>query len=98
MVISTDISRAKQAEEALKESMEMYRILVEHSNDGIVFVKGGAVIYGNPSIIEILNTKPEEFLNHPITKFIHPNQQELLLQRYKNRLAGKPEPTFTKPS
>jgi len=94
MVISTDISRAKQAEEALKESMEMYRILVEHSNDGIVFVKEGIVIYGNPRIIEILNAKPEEFLNQPITKFIHPSQKEFLLQRYKNRLAGKSEPTI----
>lgn len=91
MVISTDISRAKQAEEALKESMEMYRVLVEHSNDGIVFIKDGMVTYGNPKIIEVLKTYPEEFLNQPITKFIHPNQKELILKRHNDRLTGNPE-------
>lgn len=94
MVISTDISRAKQAEEALKESMEMYRILVEHSNDGIVFIKDGLVTYGNPKIIEVLKTNPEEFLNQPITKFIHPIQKERILKIYNNRLAGKNEPSL----
>ena len=94
MTISTDISRAKQAEEALKESMEMYRILVEHSNDGIVFIKDGLITYGNPQIIDILKVKPEDFLNQPITKFIHPGQKNLVIKRYKNRAAGKTEPTI----
>ncbi|MEW5846808.1 MAG: PAS domain S-box protein [Bacteroidota bacterium] len=94
MVISTDISRAKQAEEALKESMEMYRVLVEHSNDGIVFIKDGLVTYGNPRIIEVLKTNPEEFLNQPITKYIHPKHKDVILKRYNNRLAGKPEPSL----
>lgn len=94
MVISADISRAKQAEEALKESMEMYRVLVEHSNDGIVFVKDGLVTYGNPRIIEILKTNPEEFLNQPLTKYIHPTQKNEILKIYNNRFAGKPEPSL----
>lgn len=94
MVISIDISRAKQAEEALKESMEMYRVLVEHSNDGIVFVKDGKVTYGNPRIIEILKTNPEEFLNQPLIKYIHPNQKDKILKRYSHQLADKPEPSL----
>lgn len=94
MVISTDISRAKQAEDALKESLGKYKVLVEHSNDGIVFIKDGLVIYGNPRIIEMLGTQTEDFINQPITKFVHPNEKDKISERNINRLAGKPEPSI----
>ncbi|QKG80765.1 PAS domain S-box protein [Tenuifilum thalassicum] len=94
MTISTDITRAKKAEEALRESMETYKTLVENSNDGIVFIKDGLITYGNPKIIEELKTTPEELINQPIDKFVHPSQKELIVERYKNRLEGKDEPNI----
>lgn len=92
--VSTDISRAKQAEEALFESMEKYQILVEKSNDGIIYAKDGLITYANPRILEMLSISQGDFVGHPITKFIHPKEHSKILSRYERRLKGEAEPTI----
>lgn len=90
--VSTDISRAKQAEEALFESMEKYQILVEKSNDGIIYAKDGLITYANPRIMEMLSITEADFVGKPITTFVHPKERERILERYKRRLKGVQEP------
>jgi len=92
--VSTDISRAKQAEEALFDSMEKYQILVENSNDGIIYAKEGLITYANPRILEMLSITPEVFIGQPITKFVHPNERSKILSRYERRLNGSVEPSI----
>ncbi len=92
--VSTDISRAKQAEEALFESMEKYQILVEKSNDGIIYARDGVITYANPRILEMLSISQSEFIGHTITKFLHPKEHSKILSRYKRRLTGESEPTI----
>lgn len=92
--ISTDISRAKEAEEALLESMGKYQVLVERSNDGIIYAKDGLIIYGNPKIMEMLATNSNEFIGKPISTFLHSKVRDSVLERYARRVKGKEEPSI----
>ncbi|MGE0077480.1 MAG: PAS domain S-box protein [Bacteroidales bacterium] len=94
MVVSTDISRAKQAEEALVESMEKYQILVERSNDGIMYIKNGVIIYGNPRVLEMIAVSCEEFIGKLFSTFIHSSDREHILERYNRRSKGFSEPSI----
>jgi PAS domain S-box-containing protein len=68
-----DITRRKKAEEALKQSEEKYRMLVETASDSIFMLsEEGKIIDLNDSTIRLLGYDKDEILNKPID-FIDPN-------------------------
>ncbi|HZC84940.1 MAG TPA: PAS domain S-box protein [Rubrobacter sp.] len=69
-----DVTDRKRAEEALKESEERYRRLVELSPDTIVVHSGGTILFVNTAVAELLGAaSPEEFIGKPIMDFVHPD-------------------------
>ncbi len=48
-----DITDRKRSEDALRESEDKYRSLVELANDGIVIIQDGLVKYANPRMVEM---------------------------------------------
>jgi PAS domain S-box-containing protein len=55
------LQRAKQqAEEALLESEEKYRIVVEQANDGIVMLQGRKMLFTNPRFLQMSGYKDEQ--------------------------------------
>jgi len=89
LIISSDITHWKDINSALKESEEKYRILVEKSNDGIVFVQEGKLIYGNPKIMEMIGITSNQFIGQPIDKYLHFSEVEKINSNYKKRLASE---------
>ncbi|MFH1942844.1 MAG: PAS domain S-box protein [bacterium] len=87
-----DITVRKQAEEALKESEEKYRNLVERANDGIVIVQDGIVKYINPRLAEMWNSSVEEIIGTPFIDHLSPDERPTLVERYKQRMAGEDVP------
>jgi PAS domain S-box-containing protein len=80
----TDISKRKKAEEALRESEEKYRSVIEHMQD--VFYRtdtSGMIIMASPSIGRVLGYHAvEEYLNKPITMFYRePETRNAFLER-----------------
>jgi PAS domain S-box-containing protein len=72
--IAQDITTQKEAEQALFQSEQQYRLLAEHSEDIITVHSPDAIIqYISPSVKTVLGYAPEEVLGHSIIEFVHPS-------------------------
>jgi len=83
----------KRAEEALRESEEKYRILVEKANDAIMVAQDGLVKFPNPKCLEISGYSAEELTSLPFVNLIHPEDRDMVMDRHRRRLAGKKVPS-----
>jgi PAS domain S-box-containing protein len=91
-VTSLDITDRKRAQEALKESEEKFRNLVERSNDGIAIVIEGRLAYVNPRIGEVVGCAEEEMLGEPFAGFIDPVELPKVSEYYERRMRGESAP------
>ncbi len=85
IAIIRNITSRKEAEEALRESEEKYRTLVENINVGIYRSAGDIVSYflqANPAMAKIFGySSVGEFLKAPVLQFFrNPEQLELFVQ------------------
>ncbi|MGK7346317.1 MAG: PAS domain S-box protein [Candidatus Nitrospinota bacterium M3_3B_026] len=87
-----EVADRKRAEEALRESEEKYRVLIERANDGIVIIQDGVIKYMNPSAFEMIGYGPEEALGADFTKLVHPEHLPIAVERYRRRMAGEDVP------
>jgi PAS domain S-box-containing protein len=89
-VFVKDISEAKRAEEALRESEEKYRRLVQDSIDGIVIVEGLEVGFMNRAGLKMLGCESEEeVVGRSFIDFVAPEQREMMAERGLAREKGE---------
>ncbi len=85
IAIVQDITERKQAEEALKESEERYRTLIEWSPEAMAVYQDGKLIYLNPAAIKVLGViSTEELAGKSALDLIHPDFHQMVLARIKN--------------
>jgi PAS domain S-box-containing protein len=87
-----DITARKQAEEALQKSQERYRTLAENAGEAIFVVQDGMIKFMNPKGAELSGYSIEELTSSPFVKFIHPDDVNLVINRYAGRLKGESVP------
>lgn len=79
-----DVSYKKYAEDQLKSSEKRFRAMIEKSVDIVSLADAtGRVYYITPSVEKVFGFTPEEYLSHPPSHFIHPNDltgQEALIR------------------
>lgn len=79
----------KGGEEALRESEERYRRLVELSQDGILIHSQGKVVFLNPAAAKILGAEyPEQLINKNVLDLVHPDSREMVKQRIRELKEG----------
>ena len=77
-----DISKQKKMEEALRESEEKYRSLVENSPDAVAIYIEGKIVFVNEEGIRIIGAvNKDEIIGKPVLQFIHPDSMESITQR-----------------
>lgn len=93
LAIVRDIELRKRAEEALRESEERYRSLVELSPEMIFIQCEGKLAFINRAGAELLGaTEPEALLGKPVLEFIHPDFRETARERISRLREGRAVP------
>ena len=89
---SVDITDRKLAEEALRESEEKYKSLVESSLTGIFIHQDGKYVFMNDRFAKIHGYIREELLGKEFLTLIHPDERDAKGQLALSRLKGEAVP------
>ncbi len=87
-----DVTDLVQAYEALRESEEKYRLLVENANEAIFVIQDGMLRFFNIKNIELIGYSKEELTSTPFINFVHPDDREVTIGRYLKRIRGEEPP------
>ncbi len=73
----------------LSESEGKYRTLVEKANEAIVIVQDRKFVFFNNRMLELMDTTYDKLINLPVQEILHPEDREMVLENYENRLKGE---------
>ena len=88
--IGRNITRRKKAEDALRESEERFRILMESSPTAILLYQNDKWIYANPAATEIMGYTNQELLSMNFWDIVHPDDRQSVMERGKKRQQSIP--------
>ena len=89
----SDMSERRRVEDALRESEEKYRLVVENAQEAISVAQDGMLRFVNPKTVDILGYSENELLTKPFSEFIHTDDREIVLERHARRMRGEKFPT-----
>ncbi len=87
-----DISERKKAEEALHESEQKYRALIEQSMHGIIILQDYRIVFANKAACEIPGLTMQEMHDlsfEDMMAFVPPENRSTIQERLKDRFAGR---------
>ncbi|MEW5725528.1 MAG: PAS domain S-box protein [Thermodesulfobacteriota bacterium] len=87
--VSRDVTIRKQAEETLRESEAKYRAVVDNALEGIVVLQDGHIVFTNKKLGQQSGYSEEELRSRPFLDFVHPEDMDLVFERYQRFLAGE---------
>ena len=93
--LSVDITAREEEENALRESEQKYRTLVENSLQGLSILQDGRFVFCNRAFANIMGCSVEELLSvssEEMLNLVHPDDRPAMLNRRRDRLAGIPVP------
>jgi PAS domain S-box-containing protein len=91
-VIVLDITERRRIEDALRESEEKYRTVVERANDGIIVVQDGIIRFCNRRAAEFWGGDVRDILGKSYLDFIDPKDVPRIREQYERRMAGEENP------
>lgn len=89
LAISRDITARKKADEARETSEKRFRLVVEHAGEAIFIAQDGCVKFPNLATERLTGYPRDELEGMPLTLLIHPEDREMVLDRYRRRIKGE---------
>ena len=84
-----DISDHVAMQNALRESEEKYRTLIENATDGIVIVQDGLLKFANQTMCDIMKYNMDELIDKPFLDYIDNAEHESLSLFHNRRMKGE---------
>jgi PAS domain S-box-containing protein len=82
-----DITDHNRAEEALRESEERHRKIIEASSDAFLLRSKEIIIYANPAALKLFRANhPEDLIGKPYLDLVHPDDRALTVERVKRAI------------
>ncbi len=88
-----DITERKHAEEALRESEELFSAVVGQAKDGIVLIQDQHCIFANQALADMLGYRRDELQGKPFIDKIAPESRDLVARQVVARLRGQDAPS-----
>ncbi len=84
-----DVTDRRRAADALRESEEYFRSLIDNAADVIMIVDSdGRIRFGSPSLERLLGYRPEELVAEPLLDAIHPEDSETVRRMFATMVTG----------
>lgn len=86
-----EISEPEEVKQKLKESEELYSIILEQSMIGIIIIQEGKVKYANDKLAKIYDLEPEIFYNWQpgeFLKVVHPDYRQFVAEQVRKKILG----------
>jgi PAS domain S-box-containing protein len=84
--IAIDVTEQKEMEEALRESEQLFRSVVDNSHDCILIIDDNfRIIYANDEAIRLSGYSKEEIIGQDFRKFLDENSKAMVEERYMRR-------------
>jgi PAS domain S-box-containing protein len=87
-----DITERKQAEEALRQAEQQYRMLVDSTHDGVFVIQEAKVRFCNEAFAGMVGYTREEVVGGDFRTLIAPEDLEMVADRYRRRQGGEQVP------
>ena len=81
-----------RALEALAESEEKYRRLIENATEAIFITRDYKIVFANARTFEFVGRRPEELIDVPYLDYIHPDDRDEMRDRFTRRVTGEDLP------
>ena len=88
-----DITARKKAAFELAQSEEKYRTLVDSIQDGVFLIENGIMLFVNRAFCTMIGYDINEIEGRAFTKFVAPEDMDLVVNNYKLRQEGKSTPS-----
>lgn len=88
--LSQRLHQLEASEAALRASEQQYRQVFDNVSEGIIVVQDGRIALANASAERVLGHDASYLAAQPITVVIHPDDHEMVLDRYRRRMQGLP--------
>lgn len=84
-----DIAARKAAEQAIHQSEERYRAVIDNVTEGILVLQGSRIVFSNPTLHRLIGYDAAEVGRTDFINFVYPDDRPKVMDRHMRRLRGE---------